>query len=147
MSSRTGVPYVRVFISLAAALLGEVAWISATAAETAQLGKRVEWKQISQLMQQVRVLVDIRCKSDLNAQLICDSSSMRTIWTFTLFGHPADPAVVQRILTTRDGKIGISRIGLWAGDERQFNQWFGAFAVLDQRQVEEWARTSGQQGD
>lgn len=133
----------RVSLGPMACVVGLLVWCAPLTSAIAQTGTRGSRQEIEEMLREVRRLKDVKCQSDANAQLICDSASQRTIWTFTLPAHPAHPAVVRRAMIIRGGTIGISRMGIWAGSEAAFNRWFELFSELDQRQVEDWTRATG----
>jgi hypothetical protein len=64
------------------------------------------------------------------------------MWTFTLPGHPAHPAVSRGVMlvqqTDQGSRVGIDRSGHYAGDGAAFEAWMKEFHVVDQKQVAQW---------
>ena len=92
---------------------------------------------------EVKVIPDTRCAPGPLHQLICDSSTQRTMWVFTLEGHPALPAVSRGVMvitpTASGTSVGIDRSGHYAGDKDAYLHWMQEFAELDRRQVKQWS--------
>ena len=105
---------------------------------------QVSSADIQAYLAEVKAIPDVRCEEAAAHQLKCDSGAQRTIWVFTLEGHPAHPAVSRGVMVVnRIGTgmmLGIDRSGHYAGDAAAFNKWFAEFAELDTKQVAEWNR-------
>jgi hypothetical protein len=100
---------------------------------------RVTANEVLQFMAEVKAIPDVRCATDQNHQLICESTSQRTFWVFTLDGHPAHPAVSRGIMVVSDTgagmSVGIDRTAHYAGDVDAFRRWISDFADLDEKQI------------
>jgi hypothetical protein len=97
---------------------------------------QVTAQQIAQELQRVRAVRDISCQpSDEVHELVCSSELQKTIWIFTLPGHPAHPALVRRTMTFGNGTIGIDRSGRYAGPKAGYDAWCLQIDELDRRQM------------
>jgi hypothetical protein len=106
------------------------------AQSTPQSSSRVTSDRINRDLQEVQSVPDVRCQSSKDThQLVCSSESLSTIWVFTTPGHPAHPAVVQRTMAFDNGRVGIERIGRYAGSKDAYEAWYLQFVELDQRQL------------
>ena len=106
---------------------------------------RVTADEVLQYMAEVKAIPDVRCVTDQGYQLICESTSQRTFWVFTLDGHPAHPAVSRGIMVVSDTgagmSIGIDRTAHYAGDVEAFRRWISDFAQIDEKQVVQWSKS------
>jgi len=92
----------------------------------------------------IEALPGIECADIWAHQRKCDDPKTRSMWIFTLAGHPAHPAFSRARLYYENGQLGITRALHFAGDESEFQKWAAEFKVLDQRQVDEFARMLSQ---
>lgn len=100
---------------------------------------KISIEQWQRFLAEVKAMPGIKCRSDMQNQYVCDSAVQRTIWAFTLVGHPAHPAVSRGVLFVNrisgGAVLGIDRSGHYAGDQAAFEKWMQEFAALDQRQI------------
>jgi hypothetical protein len=126
-------------------LLGTLAtaWAQASAAapDTFPTAK-ITTQQLDSYKSEVEAVPDIQCREIWAHQRQCSSAAQNTIWTFTLPGHPAHPAVSRGVMvvqqTSQGATIGIDRSGHYAGDAAAFEAWLKEFHALDQKQVAQW---------
>jgi hypothetical protein len=106
------------------------------------LTAKVTTDQIDKYRAEVEAIPDIHCHDIWAHQRECSSKARFTIWTFTLSGHPAHPAVSRGILlveqTGRGSLLGIDRSGHYAGERGAFEAWMKELQVLDQKEVAQW---------
>jgi hypothetical protein len=78
---------------------------------------------------------------DLDAEklVVFFDRSTATAYAFTKPGHPAYPAWVTRRVQEKDGKIGVSQIGYFAGNKEEFGKLFRAYQRLNDRMREDLA--------
>jgi hypothetical protein len=102
----------------------------------------VQWKSY---LSEIKSIPGISCIDREPLLFVCDSSSRRTIWTFTRAGHSAHPAVSQGILVVAQvqgqAAIGIDRSGHYVSGVIAFEKWMQEFKDVDKRQVAEWQGT------
>ena len=98
--------------------------------------------QIESYRSEVEAIPGVHCHDIWAQQRECSSSSRLTVWTFTLSGHPAHPAVSRAIMlvqqTAPGSLMGIDRSGHYAGDDAAFEAWSKQLRVLDQKEVARW---------
>jgi len=98
--------------------------------------------QMDKYRAEVEAIPDIHCHDIWAHQRECSSKARFTIWTFTLSGHPAHPAVSRGIMLvqqTGPGLLqGIERSGHYAGDRAAFEVWMQELRIRDQQEVAQW---------
>jgi hypothetical protein len=95
-------------------------------------GGQITPARYAEYLAAVRAISDVKCERDSFRQLICDSQTQNTVWFFTVAGHTAHPAVVQKREVAKAGKTSTERIGHFAGSRQEFDLWFGQFEELDE---------------
>ncbi len=115
---------------------------SASSSEPRFPNGKISLQQWQTYLSEVRSIPGIRCDNREPWLLVCDSSSERSMWTFTRAGHSAHPAVTKGVLVSSNVSgqtlIGIDRSGYYAGRHEAFSKWMQEFKTLDMRQVAEW---------
>jgi len=83
---------------------------------------------------------DVQAKHGATAQdidaeklIVFHDSKTSTSYAFTKPEHPAHPAWITRQIYERDGKVGVSQIGYFAGGEEPFAVLFRAYRELNDR--------------
>jgi hypothetical protein len=103
---------------------------------------RVTRAQIETYQAEVEAIPDIHCHEIWAHQRECSSKAQLTIWTFTLSGHPAHPAVSRGTMLVQPAGTGslqdIDRSGHYAGDAAAFDAWTKELRAVDQKQVAVW---------
>jgi hypothetical protein len=103
---------------------------------------RITADQLGAYTAEVQSISDIQCRDIWAHQRECSSDVQKTIWIFTLPGHPAHPAVSRGIMIIRQidrgTTVGIDRVGHYAGDSAAFDKWMNEFRVVDQKQLAQW---------
>ena len=104
--------------------------------------EKITAEQLETYKTEIQAIPDIECHEIWAHQRQCTSNARFTIWTFTMQGHPAHPAVTQGVMlvqrNSEGSRVGISRSGYYAGDSAAFDTWMKEFRVLDQKQVAQW---------
>lgn len=127
---------------LAILMLGDCS-MTASAGNDASLvsGKHVTADWLTNFARDIRLRHDVQCTSSTESrEVTCSSAEMKSFWTFTMLGHRAHPAVVQRTMINVGGVLGIDRTGYYAGSANEFENWNRTFDVLDRNQVAEWSK-------
>jgi hypothetical protein len=101
--------------------------VSAAAIPTDNGGKITE-ARFRQYLAAVRAMPGVTCERDSFRQLICSTADRATEWFFTVPGHTAHPAAVQR-KTAAAGRT--QRIGHYAGSQQEFDLWFRTFEDIE----------------
>ena len=131
--------------------LAALTWAYDLAAEGQDLdadGSPQDWRFPSDRIsaQQWQIYLDeTLAKPGVNAyeaagQLIVEVGPENAIYVFTTPAHPAHPGVVIRQVVERDGHVGLTRRGHYAGDSRAYDRWWRQFDELDakaKRRVQE----------
>jgi hypothetical protein len=103
---------------------------------------KITMEQLETYKSEIEAIPDIQCRDIWAHQRQCSSSAQFTMWTFTLPGHPAHPAVSRGVMlvqqTDQGSRVGIDRSGHYAGDGAAFEAWMKEFHVVDQKQVAQW---------
>jgi len=106
--------------------------------------EQISVEQWQSYLDEVKAVPDVTCAEMALHQYKCDSSAQRTIWIFTLEGHPAHPAVSRGVMvianTAAGTTLGIDRSGHFAGDYPAFIAWMHEFDALDKRQMAAWQK-------
>jgi hypothetical protein len=99
-------------------------------------------EQLESYKSEIEAMPDIQCRDIWAHQRQCSSNAQFTLWTFTLPGHPAHPAVSRGVMvvgqTSSGTVVGIDRSGHYAGDGAAFEAWMKEFRVVDQKQAAQW---------
>jgi hypothetical protein len=84
------------------------------------------------------------CVPDRQADLVLVTCAKdRTLWYFSLANHPADPAVMRRMIVQRNGDIFVETNGWsFASADRQpaFQTWLAQMKTLDQQMQQDLRR-------
>jgi hypothetical protein len=72
---------------------------------------------------------------DIDAEklVVYQDQKSATSYTFTKPSHPAHPAWITRQVREKDGKLGISQIGYFAGTQEPFAKLFRAYQQSNDR--------------
>lgn len=93
-------------------------------------GGKISEARFKDYLLAVRAVPDLKCERDNFKQLICRSRARATEWVFTVPGHTAHPAVVQRRRISSGAATRTEKIGHYAGSREEFDIWFGMFDEL-----------------
>jgi hypothetical protein len=101
--------------------------VSKAAIPTDKGGKITE-ARFKEYLAAVKAIPGVKCERDSFKQLWCSKADHATEWFFTVPGHTAHPAAVQRKPVTA-GKT--ERIGHYAGSKEEFDMWFSTFEDIE----------------
>jgi hypothetical protein len=103
---------------------------------------KITTEQLLTYKSEIEAMPGIQCRDILAHQRQCSSNGQFTVWTFTLAGHPAHPAVSRGVMLVRQtssgSTIGIDRSGHYAGDSAAFETWMNDFQLVDQEIAAIW---------
>jgi len=91
-------------------------------------GGKITEARFKEYLAAVKATPGVKCERDSFKQLLCSSAGRATEWFFTVPGHTAHPAAVQRKTVTA-GKT--QRIGHYAGSREEFDMWFSTFEDIE----------------
>jgi len=128
-------------LALLAATLA-TAWAQQPAAISEEFPEKITTLQLDSYKAAVEAISDIECRDIWAHQRQCSSAAQTTIWTFTLPGHPAHPAVSRGVMTVQQTShgaiVGIRRSSHYAGNTAAFEAWVKDFHFVDEKQVAQW---------
>jgi hypothetical protein len=90
----------------------------------------IEW---ATYLAEVKALPGVQIKEGDQQITISQAKPNAVIYSFTTAKNPAHPGVVIREIVKRGDGYYIDRKGYYGGDIREFDRWWHAFDVLDEK--------------